>query len=187
MNVYDFDKTIFYPDSSFCFVLFCFSRHPFAVLRTLPRIVSAGIRFASGKIDTTSLKESLFAFLRFLPDPEQDVADFWRIHFRRIGMWYLERKKQDDLIVTASPEFLVSVAAGTLGVALIGTRMDVNTGTVLGKNCSGEEKVRRFRECYPDAEIQSFFSDSLSDQPMASLAGKAYLVRKGSLKDWPAS
>ena len=33
MNVYDFDQTIFYPDSSCTFFLYCLKKYPGAVLR----------------------------------------------------------------------------------------------------------------------------------------------------------
>ena len=53
-----------------------------------------------------------------------------------------------------------------------------------GENCHDTEKVRRFRALYPDAEIDEFYSDSLSDSPLAELAGKAFLVKKGRLSEW---
>ena len=55
---------------------------------------------------------------------------------------------KDDLIVTASPEFLVGEAGRRLGVRVIGTRMDVRTGRIEGENCHDEEKVRRFRAAF---------------------------------------
>ena len=75
-------------------------------------------------------------------------------------------------------------AAGEEGVEVIGTRMDIRSGRIEGENCHDTEKVRRFRALYPDAEIDVFYSDSLSDSPLAELAGKAFLVKKGNLSDW---
>lgn len=40
MNVYDFDKTIFYPDSSVTFVKWEMKRHPLIFLRCLPVAVA---------------------------------------------------------------------------------------------------------------------------------------------------
>ena len=49
MNTYDFDKTIFYPDSSYCFYLYCLRHYPGAMVKTLPRSVVSGLRYAAGK------------------------------------------------------------------------------------------------------------------------------------------
>ena len=45
-------------------------------------------------------------------------------------------------------------------------------------------QVRRFREKFPDARIDEFYSDSHSDDPLAALAGKAVLVRGERLCAW---
>ena len=184
MNVYDFDKTIFYPDSSVTFFRYCLRRFPGAVLRCSPGMIAGGLRYARGKISTKELKEKLFAFLRFLPEPEETVKQFWDERFGGIGEWYFSRKQPDDLIITASPEFLVGEAGRRLGVAVIGTRMDPHSGVIEGENCHDEEKVHRFRAAFPEAEIDAFYSDSYSDAPMAKLARKAFLVKKGTLTDW---
>ncbi len=73
MNVYDFDKTVFYPDISYCLFRFCLKRHPGAVLRHSPAILAAALRYAFGAIGAKALKEKLFAFLRCLNDPESEV------------------------------------------------------------------------------------------------------------------
>ena len=62
--------------------------------------------------------------------------------------------------------------------------MDRHTGETEGENCHGEEKVRRLREAYPEVEIREFYSDSLSDTPLAKLADKAYLVKGQELLPW---
>ena len=184
MNVYDFDKTVFYPDSSVTFFRYCLRKYPGAVLHDLPGILSAALRYAFGAIGAKALKEKLFAYLRFLPDPVKTVESFWDEHVSGMENWYLEQKRPDDLIITASPEFLVGEAGRRLGVEVIGTRMDIRSGRIEGENCHDTEKVRRFRTVYPDAEIDEFYSDSLSDSPLAELAGKAFLVKKGNLSDW---
>ena len=184
MNVYDFDKTVFYPDSSVCFFRYCLRKHPRALLRVSPGIISGALRYAFGAIGAKALKEKLFAYLRFLPDPESTVKSFWDERISAVQAWYLKQKRPDDLIITASPEFLVEEAGRRLGVEVIGTRMDIRSGRIEGENCHDREKVRRFRAVYPDAEIEAFYSDSLSDTPLAELAGKAFLVKRGKLTDW---
>jgi phosphoserine phosphatase len=185
VNAYDFDKTIFYPDSSACFFRFCLKRHPAAVLRVLPRAVPMALRYRAGKLGARELKQQLFSFLRDIRNVEQLVDTFWEENYSRIGAWYLQQKRDDDVIVSASPEFLLRPAAERLGVNLIATPMDPYSGRILGRNCHDEEKLRRFREEYPDADIDCFYSDSLSDAPLASIAAHAILVKGDRLLPWP--
>ena len=62
--------------------------------------------------------------------------------------------------------------------------MDIRSGAITGENCHDEEKVRRFREDCPQSEIQEFYSDSRSDAPLARIAERAFLVKKGKLSAW---
>ena len=184
MNVYDFDKTVFYPDSSRTFFLYCLRRYPGALLRVCPGMLAAAVRYAFGGTSTKRLKEKLFAFLRYVPDPDETVRRFWDEHFSGIGEWYLRQRREDDLIITASPEFLVGEAGRRLGAAVIGTRMDIRSGRIEGENCRDAEKLRRFREVFPAAEIGEFYSDSRSDAPLAEIAQSAFLVKKEKLSRW---
>jgi phosphoserine phosphatase len=63
--------------------------------------------------------------------------------------------------------------------------MNPYTGKIHGLNCHDEEKVRRFRLEVPEGHIENFYSDSLSDTPLAKLADRAWLVKKGKLSPWP--
>jgi phosphoserine phosphatase len=64
--------------------------------------------------------------------------------------------------------------------------MDPFSGHILGNNCHDKEKVRRFRLEYPDYAIDEFYSDSLSDTPLASIAARAFLVKGNILLPWPS-
>ena len=184
MIVYDFDKTIFLGESSTAFYRFCIPRHPM-ILLWLP---TAGI-FGLGKLlhlcDTTRWKEAFHGYLRAVPDAEILVERFWDRMQDRIAPWLSEKLPEGGLIISASTEFLIAGLCRRLGLEYLGTRMDIRTGRIDGKNCRGEEKPVRFRQRYPQAEISEFYSDSLSDTPMALLAGKAYLVSGACLKPWP--
>ena len=135
MNVYDFDKTIFYPDSSACFFRYCLRHYPRAVLRVFPDAGAAGLLWLLGREETKELKETLFSFLPYLDNVEQIVREFWTEYRSHIGSWYLSQRRETDLIISASPEFLLCPAADALGVRLIATRMDRYTGQIQGNNC----------------------------------------------------
>lgn len=185
MNGYDFDKTIFDGDSTAAFCKFCFLRHPNLFLY-LPRI---GWNFVLWqlKIKTkTEFKEKLYSFFGGIKDIDADLAEFWDKHFCRIKGWYLEQKKEDDLIISASPEFLLAPAMAKLGLRnMIASKVDKKTGKYDGENCWGAEKVNRFTAQMPGAVIEHFYSDSRSDTPMAKLAQKeSYLVDGNTLTLW---
>ena len=185
MNTYDFDKTIYINDSSADFFKWCFLRRPGAVIPTLPRTLIKALLYAAKRIETKELKEQVFSFLCNLEDVDNLVECFWQEKKQGIGKWYLERRKADDLVISASPEFLLKPIMRELGLALIATPMDKTTGKIPGENCHDEEKVRRFYEEYPGAHTEEFYSDSLTDSPMAKIADRAYMVNKGSLSPWP--
>ncbi len=187
MNVYDFDRTIFRVDSSEAFCRYCLRLMPRQFLSSPMTKLSAVLRYAAGGkgADATPMKEQLFSFLSVVPDPEGLVLSFWDEKFSLMQPWYLAQSRQDDLIISASPEFLLRPAAERLGVSLIATPMDPYSGRILGRNCHDEEKLRRFRAEYPDSDIDCFYSDSLSDAPLASIAAHAILVKGDRLLPWP--
>ena len=185
MNVYDFDDTIYAGNSMMDFYLFCVKKHP-AILQRLPRQGVAMLRYAQKKQSKDDAKSAFYAFLLHVPNIEAAVLSFWQSHQKKIRKWYLLQKKADDIIISASPFFVLAPICKTLGAALIATEMDAHTGEMLGPNCKGEEKVTRFLAAHPGAIIDAFYSDSLSDAPMAALAKKAVLVKKDEMLPWPS-
>lgn len=186
MNAYDFDKTIYDGDSTADFYLFCLKRHKKIIIMCAPSLLGATLRFYAAKKGTkTQFKEVMYRFLRYC-DCERDVHDFWEKNRKKIKRFYLEQKRPDDVIISASPVFLLRPICSELGVGtLIASIVDPETGIYSGENCHGEEKVRRFREIFGEnAVIEEFYSDSRSDEPMAKTARKAFLVKGESLTEW---
>lgn len=183
MNVYDFDKTIYDGDSTFDFLMFCAKKNK-AVRKMLPGIALRGVLFLLGIIKKQDFKEKMFSFLTVI-DVDKEVKKFWRLNIGNVKIWYAMQQKEDDMVISASPEFLVQGAMNLLDIKyMMASPVDKNTGKYYGKNCHGEEKVARLRESYPDAVIDEFYSDSYSDSPLAKLAKKAYLVKGDKLLPW---
>ena len=67
---------------------------------------------------------------------------------------------------------------------LIAFKVDKKTGKLLSKNCYGKEKVPRFLKEFKAEDVECFYSDSLSDTPLAKLAQKSFLVKKETLVPW---
>lgn len=183
MNVYDFDNTIYRGDSTRDFVKYCMKKHPKALLY-LPYIGYATLRYYLFHIgNKTQFKEKMYRFLKAC-DAENDVASFWATHIQNIKGFYREIHRDDDLIISASPEFLLKPLEDKLHITVIASRVSPHDGTTTGLNCYHSEKVRRFREYLPNGTIEAFYSDSYSDEPLALLAEKAYIVEDETLIPW---
>lgn len=187
MNAYDFDKTIVPFDSTALFTRWCLARYRRARLR-LPMLILPGLAMLLRLGSKERFKEALFRAVLTAPaDLRAEVDAFWQENLPRTNAWYLERRRPDDVVISASPDFLVRPALERLGVtAVIATRLDPSTGRIEGRNCHGAEKVARFCQEWGGASIEEFYSDSLSDSPMARLAKRAYLVKGETLVPWPA-
>ena len=61
-------------------------------------------------------------------------------------MFYLDKKNNTDIIISASPEFLLKPVSKKLKFKLIATKVDKKRGLFLGKNCYGKEKVKRWKK-----------------------------------------
>ncbi len=184
MNVYDFDNTIYNGDSTADFYLFSLKRHKKIVL-LFPSLILSTIKFYIFKIGTkTDFKEKMYRFLKYC-DIKKDVNDFWNKNQNKIKKFYINQKNDDDVIISASPKFLLEPMCKKLGIKyLIASEVSTENYKYSGINCHGKEKVRRFYEVFPNSQIHNFYSDSYSDTPLANLADKAFMVKKNNIFDW---
>ncbi len=183
MDIYDFDGTLYEGDSTADFLRWCLRKYPRIAL-TLPRTGFAALACLGFKaIDKTQFKAALYRFLPLIPNVMEEVEAFWHHNERKIAGPC--NPKPGDLVISASPEFLLRDVCEKRGLALIASQVDPATGQVLGPNCSGEQKIVRLRKEFPDAQVGRFYSDSHNDDPLAALACEAYLVKDGTLHSWP--
>lgn len=183
MNVYDFDKTVYLKDSSIDFYLFNL-KQDLTILRFLPKQLVAFIKYKTKRIPKTQMKIAFYAYLTTIKDLDERVTRFWDTHRRFIQPFYQKQRQAGDVIISASPTFLLQPLADEWGAILIASVVDPKTGHS-EENCWGPEKVRRFAKQYPLTSIDEFYSDSLSDTPLASYAKAAYLVTGSKIQPWP--
>lgn len=178
MNGYDFDKTIYDGDSFVHFYFYTIIKKPYLAVLFLPQMF-CGFLFVLKLISKKQLKQIIMLNLRFFKDKEKLLNNFWDKNLKKIKKWYLEQKKEDDVIISASPEFLVASACKRLGLKYVfGTDMNISTGKIVGKNCWGQEKVVRFEKEFGKSHIlKTFYSDSLSDMPMMKKSEKGIFVK----------
>ena len=182
IDIYDFDKTVIPFDSSSKFIIFCFVHYPWTLI-TLPVILICAVPAVLGIISYTSFKKVCFMFVPMIP-LEKAVSRFWDKYEPSVYPWFKEGKKRYSVVISASPDFLLNDIADRLGFdKLICSRHNKKTGALTGKNCRGEEKVRRFYEEYDKGKIKvcDVYSDSIkNDRPIFSLAqGRCFNVKGG--------
>ncbi len=175
---YDFDGTIYDGDSSFDFYKFCFKKKKSICKYWIKQLWFFGL-YILGIKTKTEMKEVLFSFLKNFSDHEKLVGEFWDKHYFKIKEWYLKKNHSNDIIISASPEFLLKIPCQRLKVKdLIGSKVDITTGKFLVENCHGKEKVKRIKEKYSKIEVEEMYTDSSADLPMIEFAKKGFKVKK---------
>jgi phosphatidylglycerophosphatase C len=183
MNVYDFDKTVYDGDSSVDFLIFVYKKHPTLWRFALVQLFAA-LKYKLKITDKTTMKTTIYTYFTGLKDIDAEVDAFWLKHEHKVKDWYKKQRKDDDVIISASPEFLLKPVCERLNVKLIASIVDKHSGKNLRKNCYGDQKPIRFEELYSLSDIDEFYSDSYSDDPMAQLAKKSFLVTGNKITNW---
>lgn len=183
INGYDFDETIYDGDSSVDFFMFCLKKNK-KVLKQLPTQISGFIKYKTKKIEKTEFKEHVFSFLTQIDNVDEYIKEFWETHYNKIKSWYFEQQEKTDVIISASPEFLLKPLEKKLNVKIIASKVDKKTGKFEGKNCHDYEKIVRYeKEMKKKKNIKRFYSDSIkADKPMFEYVEEAYLVKGNEIK-----
>ena len=185
MNVYDWDQTIYKRDSTVDFYFFELGRHPL-LIRYFPLQLAGFVGYFLHIIDKTKMKGLFYRYLKGIKDIDKELALFWQGHIHNIRGYYLPIQQENDVVISASAEFLVKPACDMLGIRYcFGSQVDPYSGKILGPNNHGQQKVVRFQqEGFNLEDIDGFYSDSHGDDPLACHARHAYLVKGEKLTDW---
>ncbi len=173
---YDFDKTIYDGDSTTDFFFYIIFHRPYLLIFIPYFLVCLGL-YALKIVSKKQIKQLLFFFIPWHKNINKIVDKFWQKHANKVFDWYTAQKKSDDLIISASLDFLLKPIMNVLDIDnWMSTRFDTKTGKIAGENCYGEEKLNRYREKFGDLELEAFYSDSMSDLPIMKASKEAYLV-----------
>lgn len=184
MILYDFDGTIYDGDSSVDFFKYCL-KHNKKIYKRFPKMILAFFRYKTKYINITECKEELFSFLNDVENIDKMVENFWKENEKKVKKFYLEKDHSNDIIISASPEFLLNPICNKLKVKdLIASNVDKHNGKFYEPNNSKEVKVKNFYQKYPKAIIKEMYSDSDNDKPLLDLAEKSYFVKKNKLYDY---
>ena len=165
-------------------------------LRFLPRAIYCGVMYILGIYDERKVKEKFLKFIYGIK--EQDLAKivkrFYKEKLETIlyedALKMMKKLKNEGYyiyLISASPEFYINEFYNIEEVdKIIGTKFSFKSGVFTcqmeGKNCKGEEKVKRLKKVLEDEKEEVdfkesyMFSDSLSDKPLLDLVGKPYLI-----------
>lgn len=182
MNIYDFDGTIYDGDSSVDFYKYCVKINKKCLL-ILPKFILFVLLYSLKIVEKEKMKSEFFSFVKYFDNIDKIARSFWKFKKYKIKAFYLKNKNKNDIVISASPDFLLKHIAKRYSFKLIATKVDVKTGKLIGKNCHGEEKVLRLQGQKIN-NCDNFYSDSLSDEPVSKIAKKSYIVKENNIIAW---
>ncbi len=185
LDLYDFDGTIYDGDSGVDLILFSIKKKPSLIFYYIGSIWIV-IKFMLKLIKKEEMKNRIFGFLKYFPDTDKFVEEFWECHEHKMKeFWTSKKSHKNDIIISASGRFWLEPIAKKYKVKeLFATDIDPKTGKVSGNNCHGKEKVKLFRKHYPDARIMKMYTDSVNDLPLIEAAEEGILVKRNKLYNY---
>ncbi|MCM1364626.1 MAG: haloacid dehalogenase-like hydrolase [Faecalibacterium sp.] len=181
MNAYDFDETIYDGESSLEFIFSYLKTDP-KIITFLPTVIKIMYLYKKEKITFDDFTNKYAHTLKkYFAENDVDVSGlvtkFWDKHEKKIKPFYKDIQRDDDVIITASPEFMMREICNRIGVKhLLATDLDLKEG-VVRKACFREGKIACFKEAFPEGEIDDFYTDSMNDQFLFPLAKRVFLVK----------
>lgn len=184
MNVYDFDNTIYDGESTIDFFMFCMKKD-ITLSKYIPLATYTIMLYKMNLLPIDKLYELAdkmsYLIVKNKEKANSLIKEFWIHHKHKLKKFYLSKLTSDDVILTASPRMLIEGILDELKTNnIICSELNLETGK-FEFLCFRENKVIAFKEKYPSATIEEFYTDSMSDLPIIKLANKSYLVRKKTL------
>ena len=181
MNIYDFDDTIYDGDSCRDIIKYGIKHYPLKTIKSLFKFLIIYIKYKFKKVPFEQVKQEMLSFIFSIDNYEEFIDSFVDSHFKNIKKWYLDNKKENDIIATASYELWISKFAFKLGIKNVIATKTNNQGIIIGKNCKRKEKVVRIKKEFKNATFENSYSDSMSDLPILELSKKAFVVEGNKL------
>lgn len=179
VNVYDFDETICFKDSTLGFWKYCIKKKPI-ILICIPLQALSIILYKLGITKDISL---FYIFLKFLKEDTKYIQEFCDIQIQNMCKWYIEQKQPTDVIVSASPEFLIKELCGRLGVRYVASQVDYKTGKYSKLPCKGKQKPIQFYEKFKNEIVNKSYGNAKSDIYMIKAGKEGYMVKNQSISE----
>lgn len=181
MNVYGFDSTIYDGEAIIDFLLFCVKKD-ISLTKYIPVATRTVMLYKSNLLPIDKLYELIDQMSsKIIKNREQAsslVKEFWLHHKHKLNKYFLDKITCDDVIITAAPRVLISGIFNELKTNnIICSEFNLETGK-FDFLCFGENKLIAFKEQYPNATIDEFYTVSMSDSSIIEISNKAFLVKK---------
>lgn len=189
---FDFDGTLTWTDTFIPYCLVALVHRPRRVLVVKPLLIEC-LDFCKGKRHRQELKEAVAS--AFLEGARRQQVERWNRIFMRFVLPWIRRNKivrklrqhqqagDRVYLVSASPDIYLDAVARQWGLdGVISTtlqwRNERLTGKILGKNCRGEEKLRRIRAAFSESDLAGSFGygNSDGDRELLGLVSFAHKV-----------
>ncbi len=181
MNIYDFDGTIYDGDSGLDFLKYSLKRKPFRVISSLIKTFFKYLKYRREKIEFKEVKETLFSFVKHINNLDEYVKKFVDKHKKNIKKFYLNQKRKDDFVITASLDFYVKPLCHSVGIKrVVATKYDTSKGKIIGKNCKGQAKAEVLEKMFTK-KFDNLYTDSKNDEPIIKYANNTYIVNKNEI------
>ena len=179
MNVYDFDNTIYRGESTLDFFFFYITKHPH-ILKYMPKVIDGFAKYELGKVSIDEFMDKYAPLIQkeFNPSVNWDslAKEFWDKHMKNIKPFYSRVRRDDDLIITASPEVTMNEICRRMGIKHCHCSEIDSSGRVTHMNMR-ENKVVKFKKLYGDRHIEDFYTDSIeNDKFLADSADRIFIV-----------
>ncbi len=180
MRVFDFDNTIYDGESGMDLFLYYLKRDTKGVIKYAPKFFEGFVKYKRGKITIEEVMGDYGVILKEysqkIDDIYADMEKFWDINGAKIKDFYYKIQDENDIIVSACPVCLLEIICKRIGIKnYIGSDVDPVNGIINGI-CYKDKKVDFFRAAYGDAEIDDFYTDSMSDKPLMDISKNVFLV-----------
>lgn len=195
LAIFDVDYTLTKRETLFELYLYLIQRRP-SIIKHFPKTLKAALFYVFRIYDVGKAKENFLSFIDDIDEAQMQkiVMDFYEKRLSKIlykdAIDTMKKLKSEGFLVyliSASAEFYLKELYNIKEVdKVIGTTFRLQNGVyksvIEGKNCKGEEKVKRLMEVIEKEHLEvdfknsCMFSDSLSDLPLFNLVGRPYLI-----------
>lgn len=182
MKVFDFDNTIYRGESSVDYAFYMI-RHNKKIIRYVPTILFSLAGYKLCLLSKEKLEGIINDFCAGVLDgtesPVDFVKPFWEANAHKLNREMLSLISPDDVIISASPIFLIEGIRDMLNTdQIVGTEVDFARKKITWFNF-GKNKVKRYKTLYGDRTIDAFYTDSYNDKEMMAISRKVFIVKKG--------
>lgn len=186
MNVYDFDNTIYDGESIWDFFKSYIRVNP-SFVRYMPRVIFAFAKYKLGKLTVEQMLRDYAPVIKKCycdyGNWEEFTVKFWDEHMHKIKDFYSDIRRDDDVILTASPDITMREISNRLGIKYcVCSTVDHDTGEIT-RLCMRQNKITALKEEFgEDVCIDDFYTDSIAnDGFFAEHAKRVFLVKGDKL------